>query len=93
MKSPDPARVAQIHPDEERLADDILLRNETPETAVETVVPIITHDKIMSGGHLTGYAGTHVAAVFLEWKLPYGYSVGLFFQLCQLLMLDFPHLF
>ena len=52
-----------VHPDSNRLAHDVFLRNLAPNTAVTGVVAIITHHKIMPrlnyyrevGGKVAGY--------------------------------------
>src|SRR6202042_3556155 len=41
-----------VHPDRKRLADDILLRDETPVAAVLAIIAIIAHCEIVSRGNM-----------------------------------------
>src|SRR3954466_11408055 len=44
---PEAPKLVQVEPDEERLADDVLIRYEPPDPAVARVVPVIAHHEVM----------------------------------------------
>src|SRR6478735_7934123 len=60
--------ITQIHPDKKRLADDVLIRDESPVPAVQTIVSIIAHHEIMSSRNCAGKTFRVVAAKFLVRK-------------------------
>src|SRR6476660_6606623 len=55
--------LAQVEPDEEGLADDILVRHESPDPAVARIVPVVAHREIMARRHGTDQAPVIVVAV------------------------------
>src|SRR5258705_12510494 len=57
------AQLAQVEPDEEGLADDILVRHESPDPAVARIVPVVAHHEIMARRHATDQAAVIVVAV------------------------------
>src|SRR3989304_1262400 len=57
------AQLVQVEPDEERLADDVLVRDESPDAAVARVVPVVAHDEIVAGRHRADQAAAIVVAV------------------------------
>src|SRR5258708_16637947 len=40
--------LVQVQPDEEGLADDVLIRDEAPDTAVARIVAVVAHHEIMA---------------------------------------------
>src|SRR6266699_6468043 len=59
-------RLAEIEPDEKRLADDILVRYETPHSAVRRVVAVVAHHEIVPGRHGAGHTFAIVVAIFAK---------------------------
>src|SRR5713101_2036090 len=59
-------RLAEIEPDEKRLPDDILVRYETPYSAVRRVVAVVPHHEIVPGGHGAGHTFAIVVAIFAK---------------------------
>src|SRR2546428_14008979 len=59
-------RLAEIEPDEKRLPDYILVRYETPYSAVRRVVAVVAHHEIMPGGHGAGDTFAIVVAIFAK---------------------------
>src|SRR5690606_29705957 len=84
----DAPEVAEVHPDEKRLADDVLLRNETPEPAVEAVLAIVAHHEIVTGRHRARHPPGRVTAVLVVREAEHRLNVRRFFQVCQYLMAD-----
>src|SRR5258706_7377672 len=66
LKRSEAPRLAEIEPDEKRLPDDILVRNETPHAAVRRVVAVVAHHEIVPGRHGTGHAFAIVVAIFAK---------------------------
>ena len=66
MERADAPQVAEIHPDEERLADDVLVRHEAPVARVLRVVAVVAHHEIVARRHLADDAFGTVAAVLAE---------------------------
>src|SRR5699024_6037255 len=50
-------KIIKVHPDEESTTDDIFLGYKTPKTAIQAVVSIISHHKVVALGNLA----THTA--------------------------------
>src|SRR5258708_19522307 len=59
-------RLAEIEPDEKRLPDYVLVRYETPHSAVRRVVPVVAHHEIVPGWHGAGHAFAIVVAIFAK---------------------------
>src|SRR5690242_14823467 len=57
------AYVVPVEPDEEGLAPDVVVRDESPVAAVVAVVPVVAHHEIMAGRHLAGKAAVIVFAI------------------------------
>ncbi|KAJ8137393.1 hypothetical protein OY671_009394, partial [Metschnikowia pulcherrima] len=55
--------IAEIHPDEEGLPDDIGFRHETPVSAVGAVIPIIAHGEVLPLGYFAAYPIAGILAV------------------------------
>src|SRR5574340_328205 len=70
-RQPDPLQIGKIHPDEERLADDLVVRHEPPVAAVAAVVAIVAEHEVMSVGHLAAYHLIVIAAVLAPLELGY----------------------
>src|SRR5438105_11555292 len=68
LKRSDPLEVTEVHPDEERLADDVLVRHEAPETRIHRVVAVVAHHEVVTLRHLAGDTLGTVAAVLAIWK-------------------------
>src|SRR3981081_1075881 len=66
LKCSEAPRLAEIEPDEKRLSDDILVRNETPHAAVRAVVAVVAHHEIVPGRHGAGHAFAIVVAIFAK---------------------------
>lgn len=66
MKTADPFQVVEIEPDEECLADNVLLRDETPATTVEASIQVITHHEIVTRRNGAGKAAISIGAVVAE---------------------------
>src|SRR5690606_28589018 len=47
------AKFAEIHPDKEGASHNILIGHKAPITTVQTIVAIISHDKVITFGHHT----------------------------------------
>src|SRR5438445_2861103 len=58
--------LAEIEPDEKRLPDDILVRDETPHSAVRRVVAVVAQHEIVPGRHAAGHAFAIVVAIFAK---------------------------
>src|SRR6266571_4119599 len=58
--------LAEIEPDEKRLPDDILVRDETPHSAVRRVVAVVAHHEIVPGRHGAGHTFAIVVAIFAK---------------------------
>src|SRR5438270_12346791 len=43
------SQLVQVEPDEECLADDVLVRHESPHAAVARIVPVVTQQEVMAG--------------------------------------------
>src|SRR5712691_1498469 len=59
-------RLAEIEPDEKRLPDDILVRHETPYSAVRRVVAVVAHHEIVPGRHGAGHTFAIVVAILAK---------------------------
>ena len=55
--------VVPVEPDEERLAADVVVRDESPVAAVVAVVAVVAHHEVVAGGHLAGKAALIVVAI------------------------------
>src|SRR5204863_87307 len=58
--------LAEIEPDEKRLPVHVLVRYETPHSAVRRVVAVVAHHEIMPGGHGAGHTFGIVVAIFAK---------------------------
>src|SRR5688500_19239399 len=58
--------LAQVEPDEERLADDVLVGDEAPYPAVARVVAVVAHHEIMALRHRAREAAAIVVAIARE---------------------------
>src|SRR5439155_15511961 len=58
--------LAEIEPDEKGLPDDILVRYETPHSAVRRVVAVVAHHEIVRGGNGAGHTFGIVVAIFAK---------------------------
>src|SRR5213083_134913 len=65
----DALEVAEIHPHEKRLADDVLVGHEAPEPRVARIVAVVAHHEVVARRHFARHALRTVAAVFLERKV------------------------
>ena len=63
MKPAYTLKVAEIEPDQERLADYVLFRDESPYPAVAAGVPVVSHDEVMARRDFAGYTRTIVDAL------------------------------
>jgi hypothetical protein len=63
MEGPDPLEIAEVHPDEHRLANDVGVRDKTPIARVQGVVPVVTHHEIVPRRHLAHHALDTVSAI------------------------------
>src|SRR3954466_10531916 len=45
------AELVQVQPDEEGLADDVFVWDESPDAAVARIVPVVTHQEVLARGH------------------------------------------
>src|SRR5215813_15027101 len=63
------AWLAEIEPDEERLADDVLVRHEPPHPAVGRVVAVVAHHEVMPRRDGAGKAVVIVGAILAEREL------------------------
>src|SRR6267143_2174089 len=66
LKRSEAPRLAEIEPDEKRLPDDILVRYETPHSAVRRVVAVVAHHEIVPGRHGAGHTFAIVVAIFAK---------------------------
>src|SRR5712664_961421 len=66
LKRSEAPRLAEIEPDEKRLPDDILVRYETPRSAVRRVIAVVAHHEIVPGRHGAGHAFAIVVAIFAK---------------------------
>src|SRR6267143_1207097 len=66
LKCSEAPRLAEIEPDEKRLPDDILVRYETPHSAVRRVVAVVAHHEIVPGRHGAGHTFAIVVAIFAK---------------------------
>src|SRR5712691_2590278 len=71
LKSAEALRFTEVEPDKKRLADDILVRHETPYPAVGRIVAVVPHHEIMSRRHGAGHALAIVVAIFPERERPH----------------------
>src|SRR5947208_2380891 len=60
------AGLAEVEPDEERLADNVLVRNEPPHPAVRGVVAVVSHHEVMPRRHCTRHARVIVGAIITK---------------------------
>src|SRR5262245_7515937 len=70
VKFADATQVVEIEPDEERLAHDILVRDESPDAAVGGIVAVVTHHEIVPRRHGAGHAFGIVVAILAERERP-----------------------
>src|SRR5688572_5941678 len=60
---PEPPQLVQIQPDEERLADDVLVGDESPYAAVARIVPVVAHHEVVSRRNRARHAAAIVVAI------------------------------
>src|SRR5690349_2243853 len=63
--------VIPVPPDEECLAADVVVRHETPVSAVFAVVAIVAHHEVVARRYLAGESRLIVYAVFAARKRPH----------------------
>src|SRR5689334_24214019 len=63
MEAADAFQVAEVHPDEERTTDDVLVRREAPIAAVGAVVAVVAHHEVVARRHLARDTARVVLAV------------------------------
>src|SRR6266480_3854067 len=66
LKRSEAPRLAEIEPDEKRLPDDILVRYETPHSAVCRVIAVVAHHEIVPGRHGAAHTFAIVVAIFAK---------------------------
>src|SRR6266516_1268204 len=66
LKRSEAPRLAEIEPDEKRLPNDILVRYETPHSAVRRVIAVVAHHEIVPGRHGAGHTFAIVVAIFAK---------------------------
>src|ERR1700688_5003013 len=62
LETTDTSDIAEIHPYEKRVPDDVSIRHEAPESTVFAVVAIVAHDEVTSLGDRTCHAPVTVDA-------------------------------
>src|SRR5450830_2171669 len=65
MNTADAFRITEIHPYQESLADDVLVRHETPVTAVCAIVAVIAHHEVIACWYNAGKTVFVIVAGFL----------------------------
>src|SRR5256885_7718342 len=60
---PEAAELVQVEPDEEGLADDVLVRDEAPDAAVARVVAVVAHHEVLSRRHGARHPAHIVVAI------------------------------
>src|SRR5262245_17366924 len=65
----EPAQLAEVEPDEERLAHDVLVGNEPPHPAVGRVVAVVPHHEVMARRYCAGESVIIVGAILSEREL------------------------
>src|SRR5687768_12814567 len=63
-RASDAPQLIEVPPDQERLADDVLLRHEAPVPAVVAAVPIVAHHEVVTRRHLADEAVFIVGTIF-----------------------------
>src|SRR3954469_24933365 len=63
VERPEAAELVQVEPDEERLADDILVRDEAPDAAVARVVAVVAHHEVLARRHGARHSAHIVVAI------------------------------
>src|SRR5687768_3498563 len=63
VKRPEAPELVEVEPDEECLADDILVGHEPPDPAVARVVPVISHHEVMARRHRARQSACIVVAI------------------------------
>src|SRR5450759_814023 len=64
-------QIREIHPDEKCLADDLVVRNESPITAVTAVVAIVAHHEVLPCRHLAAHHFIVITAILAPAELGY----------------------
>src|SRR5690349_22130053 len=54
IERPDALQVAEVHPHEERAADDVLVGHEAPVARILGIVAVVAHHEVVACGHLAG---------------------------------------
>src|SRR5512139_1540691 len=71
IEGAEPPRLAQVEPDEERLADDVVFGDEAPHAAVARVVPVVAHHEEVSRRDFARQTGRIVEAILAMGELPH----------------------
>src|SRR5262245_9293894 len=70
------AELAEVEPDEERPADDVLVGDEAPDPAVARVVAVVAHHEVVARRHGARHAARIVVAIAGERKSAVGADAG-----------------
>src|SRR5688572_27682386 len=62
-EGPEAPQLVQIEPDEERLADDVLVGHESPHAAVARIVPVVAHHEVVPRRNRARQAAHIVVAI------------------------------
>ena len=76
MEGSDALDVAEVHPDEEGPADDVLVGNEAPEARVLGIVAVVAHHEVVSCGNLAGDPFGGVTTVFRSREIACAHAVA-----------------
>src|ERR1051326_5455794 len=63
LERPEPPQLVQVQPDEEGLADDVLVGHEAPDAAVARVVAVVAHHEVVAWRHGARHAFHIVVAI------------------------------
>src|SRR5688572_2029089 len=63
VKRAEAPQLVQVEPDEERLADDVLVGHESPDAAVARVVPVVAHHEVVPRRNRARQAAHIVVAI------------------------------
>src|SRR5450759_4936756 len=70
-RHPYAVQIREIQPDEKGLADDLVVRNESPITAVTAVVAIVAHHEVLPCRHLAAHHFIVITAILAPAELGY----------------------
>src|SRR5689334_1952452 len=65
LECADALEIAEVHPHQEALAHDVLVRNEPPVARIERVVAVVAHHEIVTRRHFAHHALDTVTTIFL----------------------------